>query len=258
MDLLSDLCIRKIHAVSTMYSERGAGTHRADRPLWALVIKYEGETRYTCDGKEFLSDLRHITLLPRGCSYDWVCTAAGHFCIAELECETSCPAEILTFPVRNGEIYRDALQRMEVRRALKKPGYLLEEMRDMYGLLASLLKTKPEYVPAKKEKKIYPALSYMAENFHTHLHVEDLSAVAGLSPVYFRKLFRAVTGMSPIRYLVFLRMEKAKEMLQSDYSSITDIAVSLGYNNVYEFSRGFKKYTGKSPLQYGKENAGNP
>ena len=38
--------------------------------------------------------------------------------------------------------------------------------------------------------------------------------------------------------------KKAKEMLQCDYGSITDIALSLGYNNIYEFSKDFKKMQG--------------
>ena len=46
------------------------------------------------------------------------------------------------------------------------------------------------------------------------------------------------------------RKQKAKEMLASDYSGITDIAYSLGYNNVYEFSRSFKKQVGISPKAY--------
>jgi len=43
-------------------------------------------------------------------------------------------------------------------------------------------------------------------------------------------------------------------MLKSDYGSISDIAVSLGYSNIYEFSRTFKKHTGLSPTEYLKSN----
>ena len=48
-------------------------------------------------------------------------------------------------------------------------------------------------------------------------------------------------------------MEKAIEMLDSDYGTITNLAESLGYQNVYHFSSAFKKYYGLSPLQYKHE-----
>ena len=53
-----------------------------------------------------------------------------------------------------------------------------------------------------------------------------------------------------MNYIQNLRIRRAKEMLQSDYSSITDIAFALGYNNIYEFSKAFKKHTGVSPTKY--------
>lgn len=56
--------------------------------------------------------------------------------------------------------------------------------------------------------------------------------------------------MSPITCVHTLRIKKAEEMLQSDFGSITDIAQSLGYLNIYDFSRTFKKYTGLSPTNY--------
>ena len=74
-------------------------------------------------------------------------------------------------------------------------------------------------------------------------------AVVGLSTVYFRKLFSVVMGVSPINYARSLRLEKAQEMLKSDYGSLSDVATSLGYPSLYDFSRDFKKHTGSSPLK---------
>ena len=62
-------------------------------------------------------------------------------------------------------------------------------------------------------------------------------------------------GVSPAKYVKLIKMKKAEEMLKSDYSRITDIGYSLGYNNVYDFSRDFKKFIGISPLKYAKANA---
>lgn len=80
-----------------------------------------------------------------------------------------------------------------------------------------------------------------------------MSSVTELSTFYFRKLSKDVMGLSPISYIQSVKMSKAKKMLNSDYSSMTDIAYSLGYNNVYEFSIHFKNYTGISPLKYSQQ-----
>ena len=57
-------------------------------------------------------------------------------------------------------------------------------------------------------------------------------------------------GMSPTAYVHKLRIEKAKEMLKSDYGNLSDVAVSLGYLNLYDFSRDFKKHTEVPPSKY--------
>ena len=44
--------------------------------------------------------------------------------------------------------------------------------------------------------------------------------------------------------------QQAKEMLRSDYGSLADVAFSLGYSNIYDFSRDFKKHTGVPPSKY--------
>ena len=71
-----------------------------------------------------------------------------------------------------------------------------------------------------------------------------------MSTVYFRKTFTEVMGLSPIAYVQRLRMEKAKEMLRSDYGTLTELSLSLGYPSLYDFSRAFKKHVGVAPSKY--------
>ena len=73
-----------------------------------------------------------------------------------------------------------------------------------------------------------------------------------MSTVYFRRTFTSVYGISPIKYLHNFRIEKAKAILKSDYDTIEQVALSVGYNSIYHFSKMFKLYTGKSPLEYAK------
>lgn len=221
--------------------------------MWALVIKYEGETQYISNGKRYISNIRNIAVLPKGSNYDWCCTEAGRFSIVEFECKKTC-SDIFMFKVKNGEQLLDVIKKMEMAVTLKKSAYMLDELRDLYGLMSFLLKTvESTYVPSDKKQRILPAVEYIAENYNKSIRNDDLAAVTGLSTVYFRKLFKEIMGVSPIRYICSVKMKKAQKMLQSDYSSISDIAYSLGYNNIYEFSKDFKKYMGVSPLNYVKQ-----
>ena len=59
-----------------------------------------------------------------------------------------------------------------------------------------------------------------------------------------------------MKYVHSLRMEKAKEMLKTEHAKISDIAITVGYPDVFTFSKNFRKYVGMSPRAYstmGKE-----
>lgn len=252
--ILSDLTVKKVNSISTMYTEAKGGAGRMNRPLWALIIKYEGETHYISNGKKYISNINNLILLPKGSNYEWSCTKAGHFATIEFECDKT-SRDIFSFPVKNGALLLKTVQRMEINRTMKRAAYRLDEMRDLYDLLSALLKAHEQtYIPSEKKQKLLPAIEYIAENYNKHICNDELAAMTGLSTAYFRKLFKEVMGEYPINYIKAIKMKKAQKMLKSDYSSITDIAHSLGYNNVYEFSRDFKKHMGLSPSAYARQN----
>ena len=140
---------------------------------------------------------------------------------------------------------------MEYRRNLRLPTMQLESIRDTYSIILSLVKAEHErYLPSEKQKKIAPAIEYISLHYNENITNDLLASVAGISTVYFRKLFTDIMGASPIAYAHKLRIEKAKEMLKSDYGTLSDIAQSLGYPSLYDFSRDFKKHTGVAPSKY--------
>lgn len=233
-----------------MYNEKNIKTKRINRPCWAIVIKYEGETLYYSNGKTYISNINNMVILPKGSSYEWKCTESGHYSIIEFESNTIYD-EILYFPIKNSEKILKIFTELEYKRAIKKPMYELESMRDTYSIIMKLTQfSQKKYLPSDKYQKISSAVDYIAKNYNKCIKNDELAVLTGLSTVYFRKLFTEIFGISPIAYLHELRIKKAKEMLKSDYSSITDIALSLGYTNIYDFSRDFKKHTGVSPSKY--------
>ncbi len=76
-----------------------------------------------------------------------------------------------------------------------------------------------------------------------------------LSRDHFSRLFKARTGQSFRDYLIASRMESAKYYLRSSRYKISRIAEILAYNDVYQFSKQFKKHTGISPSRYQQRNS---
>ena len=249
-DFLTDLFITKIHSVTTMYNETGSRSKRTYRPYCAIVIKYSGETEYTCRDGKYISNKNNMVILPKGSAYEWTCTKSGYYSIIEFDCNKTL-YKILSFPISNSDKILKIFKDLEYKRTLREPLYELECIRGTYDIILKLLQASQRaYQPASKQRKIQPAVDYIALNYNQNITNDELAALTSLSTVYFRKLFTEIYEMSPITYIHTLRIKKAEEMLQSDYGSITDIAQSLGYLNIYDFSRTFKKYTGLSPTNY--------
>lgn len=94
-------------------------------------------------------------------------------------------------------------------------------------------------------------IKYLNENYDKKISLDQIGGNMYLSPVYISKIFKENTGDSPINYLIKIRLEKAKEMLEEDGNeSIKQIAANVGYDDVYHFSKLFKKHYGISPLNY--------
>lgn len=249
-NLLSEIVIQKIYSATSVYTEKGASAKRDDRPCFALVLKYEGETVYDCAGEKIVSNLSNLVIIPKGSYYTWECTKAGHFLSLEFKCDAKID-RIIPVPISNGEEILHILKGIERKRLMKKSMYETECIRDAYNLLLKLGETQEKkYVPREKSGKLLPVIEFISKNLSADIKNDDLAKMIGVSTVYFRKLFTEVYGMSPMNYVKNLRIKKAKEMLRSDHGSIIDIAFSLGYSNIYDFSRDFKKHTGIPPSKY--------
>lgn len=82
------------------------------------------------------------------------------------------------------------------------------------------------------------------------LSIKQLSAIAGVSRSYLTAQFTSEMGVSPLRYLTRIRLTKAKELLRTTQYPIGQVAASVGYPDVFYFSRLFKKEEKVTPTQY--------
>lgn len=251
-----NITVLKVVAANRLYNTPAIGTvHRRSRKRWAVALKRSGKTYYTVNGRVVVSDSLHPVILPKGCAYSWRCVEEGECLLIEFDAVQEYE-DILSFAVTDNSFFINDFLKIQKNLPVFTAEAKLEGVHRLYGLLLQLLKTTPkEYVPREKQQLLRPALEYISENYYLPNITNDrLAELCGISTVYFRKSFEVICGVSPIRYLHNFRIRKAKDLLLSDYGSISQVAESVGYNSLYHFSKMFKVYTGLSPTQYVKES----
>jgi AraC-like DNA-binding protein len=102
------------------------------------------------------------------------------------------------------------------------------------------------------DKAIHRACCRILEQSEQAIDFEALAGELGMSLSGFRKRFQQGTGLPPGQYQQQIRLNKAGELLRQTNLSIGTIAEQLGFDNIYYFSRLFKKKTGLSPTEFRK------
>ncbi len=96
---------------------------------------------------------------------------------------------------------------------------------------------------------IQSIIDHIRQNICTHLALEDLAELAGLSLSGFKQKFRRETGITPREYINLMKIEKAKEMLRNGHS-ITETAFALDFSSSSYFSYLFRQIENVSPSEY--------
>ena len=106
--------------------------------------------------------------------------------------------------------------------------------------------------------KLAAATAYMEKHFSEDLRMEKLAEIAGYSVRQFTRLFRAAYAVTPMNYLVNLRMQKAMQLLKNTALSVGEAAWRCGYEDQNYFSRIFRQYAGMTPSEYRSQNPAMP
>ncbi|MCI5920104.1 MAG: AraC family transcriptional regulator [Roseburia sp.] len=105
-----------------------------------------------------------------------------------------------------------------------------------------------------KKYVVEQIVNYFEDHYAEKISLDRIAENMYLSPFYISKIFKSETGDTPIRHLINIRLEKAKELLENGWNgSIQEVASSVGYDDVYHFSKLFKKKYGVSPSKIKKE-----
>ena len=236
-----------------------------------LILVLQGVLRLSVEGEAFELAPGDCMLIadgaihggtPEGCIYECLVFDLERFLAGTTTCGQR--VALLTegearlegkFPAgtQAAAIVSQLFQAMETER----PGYELTTMGLLWQLWGELLGLRllgaAEPGPPRdirRAQAVKNVLRRIRSSYGQPLTLEDLAAEAALEPKYFCRVFRQITGRTPINYLNYYRVECAAELLCTTQGSITDIALECGFGDVSYFSRMFRRYKGQTPGQY--------
>ncbi len=139
--------------------------------------------------------------------------------------------------------------------------------RDAYvAALIDALKAHMMRGPSSAAPADVPTSSFSSYRIHNVLNainkapqaehsLEDLSAIAGITPSHFCRIFKRAVGTSPHQYLIKARLERAQQMLCQSDVSVAFVADSLGFTSQSHFNRAFRKHFSEAPTAFRKRRA---
>ena len=249
---MSSNCIKIEEFENIAYIKDKKGRILTFRSRYAscFIITLKGRLKFTFDGQTIVTDRNQGVFIPEGAAYTNECLESAesisvNFHTADGEM-TPCVLNAM-----NEKIAMDLYRGMSQKALENTPCaqyYLLSEL---YRLALLLFPT--DAPKGAKEMLAEKAVSYLQSEFaRADLQMEEIAAACNVSAVYLRKVVKEVFQKTPFCLLADLRMKKACEMLL-EKRPVKEIALSVGYSDIYQFSRAYKRYFGYAPTTVGKK-----
>lgn len=105
------------------------------------------------------------------------------------------------------------------------------------------------------ERAVARVRQYIEQHLSERLTLAQLAGVGCMSRYHFARLFRRVTGSSPMEYVLQRRIDRARLLLRERRHRIGDIAVDLGFFDQSHFARSFRRATGDTPGRFARADA---
>ena len=243
---LQNITVTDIRDAVVVDSRGGKRDQTVDRKNYAISLCRDGQITYVQNGKRICSDRDHAVLLPQGQSYTILREKTGSFPVLNFYCREELCDTVTAIQTDSMDLLLELFEK--IRKLLAEDGSRAKSMSLFYQMLDLLSKDQTSPLLA-------PALRYAEEHYSDpDLSCADLGSVCKISQVYLRKLFSKELHVSPKQYVIDLRLQKAKSMLDGAPMKVSAISEACGFSNFYHFCRCFKQKTGLTPSQYRKQN----
>ncbi len=218
----------------------------------AFVYILSGSCRYLfSDGYSFTVSAGDILYLAKDAVYEMNVLERYDFICINFFFDSDAPRQSDRFTPKDPALTENLFYRSWKKQTSGAP--LAEKMSLLYSVLSDVISShQKKYLQNSARYKINEAITLISSSSDESITVESLARHAGMSEVYFRKLFKSVTGVSPARFITDQKIKRAKELLELDYLTLDDVAERCGFSSLSYFCRVFKENLGMTPGEFRK------
>ncbi len=247
----------RVHSMPIVLTERPKG--RGDYQLLYIAA---GKAHFYFDGKERVVGKGHMVLFRPGEPQIYYLYAAEkpetywvHFTGCAVEAlldEYRMPREENVFFTGISPdyqwLYRQMIQELQLRR-VDYEDFLGIDLRHIFLMINRYLK-EGKLAGTDVLNEIERATHYFYEHYNEPIKIEQYAEAHMMSACWFIQNFKRITKITPMQYVVSLRITNAMQLLDTTNYRIAEIAEAVGYENALYFSRLFRRHVGMSPREY--------
>lgn len=236
--------ITEFLSASKPINHSGAKFQMKERESSALVFPVYGKLEFAWGTKAVVADSGQPILIYEGMTYTNTCFEDAQSFMFNIKLQNNKEGIIRLQPMdkeRLKWIY-DEITVLNVNPSAKKQSKIFEKLYQLLG----------ECLPVE-EGDYTSLLSRILETVEKSYHkssftLDDLAKSCSISKSYLHKLFIKEFGITPFQYITRTRMKQAK-LLLLEMLSVGDVAYMVGYSDIYQFSRAFKRFYNISPTK---------
>lgn len=243
---LSDFVITGFDSILYVKDKKGQTVHFESRYASCFIVTKHGRITFSAGNGIVISENGSPVFIPEGMCYTNVC-------------DEDAESYVFNFHMMNGgdkmlQLSDAGIHTVQncydnICKAVVDSGKVsdITVFKELYTLAELLFAKKTQL--SDTEKLVSDAVKYMAENYHlSTLTVKNVAEKCFVSEIYLRKLFSKHRNTTPFKELTDIRMNRARALLL-EKRSVKETAVSVGYSDIYQFSRAYKKHFGYPPSE---------
>lgn len=241
-----DLTVKILDVIEL--DQKNINIRNSDRNFNALSFRISANTLLNAGDKKYHLSDNAVCFVPAYIEYSRI-SANDKLIVVHFDTVNYLFDSIEIFETRRPRMYEALFKAMLRHWNAKENGYVHRCTSIFHKILCECY--KENYSSPENINPIHASVQFLENNFKDpNITIDEIAKHSFMSTVYFRKLFKQIYGVSPIKYVINLRIKHAINLIETQYYSLYEVSKLSGYEDYTYFSSEFKRITGVSPSKY--------